>query len=111
MLSKTQRMAALYFKYKGGFVVDQEGRPVEWRNSEPIPTDDDLFKILNSREFKIHDNGNKKKWEGEKEKRELMDIDIKSIRAIREWIAQQPDAPSYIIEYEEIAKEKRKKLK
>ncbi len=111
MLSKVQRMAALYFKYKGGFVVDQEGRPIEWKNSEPIPTDADLLKILNSKEFKIYDEGISKKYESEKIKRELMDIDIKSIRAIREWLAQQQDVPSFVVEYEELAKEKRKKLK
>ena len=44
-------------------------------------------------------------------KAELQDIDIKSIRSIREWIAKQPDAPEFIKQYESEAENKRKNIK
>lgn len=44
-------------------------------------------------------------------KAELYEIDQKSIRAIREYIAAQKDAPEYLKQYEAEATEKRAKLK
>jgi uncharacterized membrane protein YbaN (DUF454 family) len=35
---------------------------------------------------------------------------MKSIRALREWLAGQPDAPQFIKDYEEQAAIERKKL-
>jgi hypothetical protein len=40
----------------------------------------------------------------------LADLDMKSIRALREWLAGQPDAPQFIKDYEEQAAIERKKL-
>jgi hypothetical protein len=42
---------------------------------------------------------------------ELNKIDISSIRSMREWICTQPDAPSYLTEKEDKAKDERVKLK
>jgi len=43
-------------------------------------------------------------------KAELVAVDMASIRAIREWLAAQPNAPKFVIEHEKEAQEKRKKL-
>lgn len=40
----------------------------------------------------------------------LSDIDAKSIRAIREWLSAQPDAPQFIKDHEKNAQMERKKL-
>lgn len=53
----------------------------------------------------------KKEQENAQTKAELQEIDIKSIRGIREWIAKQPDASEYLKQYEAEAIEKREKLK
>ncbi len=42
---------------------------------------------------------------------ELRTLDINSIRAIREWIAKQPDAPQELKDHESKAINKRKKIK
>jgi len=47
----------------------------------------------------------------EQAKKDLVDIDIKSIRSMREWLVAQPDAPQYLIDYEVEATEKRNKIK
>lgn len=62
-----------------------------------------------------------KKWEPDPEKikaataaiaqAELIQIDLQSIRAIREWITAQPNAPKILKQYENDAKQKREKLK
>jgi hypothetical protein len=49
--------------------------------------------------------------ENAKIKGELYELDIKSIRSIREWIATQVDTPEYLKQYEAEAIEKRGKLK
>jgi len=41
----------------------------------------------------------------------LADIDIKSIRSIREWVAKQSDAPQYVKDFEIMASTERAKLK
>ncbi len=41
----------------------------------------------------------------------LRDIDLKSIRSIREWLVAQPDAPQFIKDHEVAAVEERAKLK
>jgi hypothetical protein len=40
----------------------------------------------------------------------LKEIDLKSIRSMREWIAKQPDAPAYLTTYEAEATAEREKL-
>jgi len=44
-------------------------------------------------------------------KAKLADIDIKSIRSIREWVAKQSDAPQYAKDFEIMASTERAKLK
>ncbi len=44
-------------------------------------------------------------------KAELIQIDLQSIRSIREWIAAQPDAPEILKQHEDSAKAERAKLK
>jgi hypothetical protein len=44
-------------------------------------------------------------------KQELANIDIKSIRGMREWIAAQPDAPEFLQLLEASAKAERTKIK
>jgi hypothetical protein len=46
----------------------------------------------------------------EEAKVRLAEIDLKSIRSIREWIAKQTDAPQYLKDYEAQAIEARAKL-
>jgi hypothetical protein len=43
-------------------------------------------------------------------KAKLIEIDLKSIRSLREWVAKQPDAPQYLKDYEAQASEARAKL-
>lgn len=47
----------------------------------------------------------------EEARQKLIDIDLKSIRAIREWIAKQDNAPQDINDYETQAVAERAKLK
>lgn len=49
--------------------------------------------------------------ENAKIKGELYELDIKSIRSIREWIVTQSDAPEFLKQYEAQAIEKRGELK
>lgn len=44
-------------------------------------------------------------------KETLQEIDLKSIRTIREWLANQPGAPQFILDYENQAVTERAKLK
>jgi hypothetical protein len=44
-------------------------------------------------------------------KYELNDIDIKSVRSLREWLVQQPDCPEFLKTYEKEATAKRSELK
>jgi len=44
-------------------------------------------------------------------KEKLIDLDLKSIRSIREWIVTQPNAPIYLKDYEAQAKSERERLK
>lgn len=49
--------------------------------------------------------------EGEKAKAALLDIDLASIRALREWVAAQPTAPQIIKDREALATQTRAKIK
>ncbi|HOG16469.1 MAG TPA: hypothetical protein PLB96_03910 [Syntrophales bacterium] len=44
-------------------------------------------------------------------KAKLTEIDLKSIRSLRDWVAAQPDAPQFIKDYEAAAVAERAKLK
>jgi hypothetical protein len=52
-----------------------------------------------------------KEKDAEIAKAALAEIDLKSIRSIREWIAKQADAPQFIKDYEAQAQTERAKLK
>ena len=52
-----------------------------------------------------------KEQENAQIKAELSEIDIKSIRSIREYISKQANAPEYLKQYEIEATEKRLKIK
>lgn len=52
-----------------------------------------------------------KEKDAEIAKAALAEIDLKSIRSIREWIAKQADAPQFIKDFEEQAVMERAKLK
>lgn len=43
-------------------------------------------------------------------KAKLIQIDIKSIRSLREWVSAQPDAPSWLLDHEEEAQTERARL-
>jgi len=49
--------------------------------------------------------------QAEEAKAKLAEIDLNSIRSIREWIAKQPDCPSFLTVYENEAITERAKLK
>jgi hypothetical protein len=51
-----------------------------------------------------------KKAESDTAEATLKEIDLKSIRSMREWIAKQPDAPVYLTAYEAEAVAEREKL-
>lgn len=68
-------------------------------------------KIIEIDTYKPQLEAYKKEQENAGVKSELEQIDIKSIRSIREWIAKQADAPEFLKQYESEATEKRKSLK
>lgn len=72
-----------------------------------MPTDEEYLTIFESSEFKNRDAIR----ENKQIHNELGSIDLKSIRSLREWIAEQPGAPKFIKDYEKEAKDTRKKLK
>ena len=43
-------------------------------------------------------------------KANLIQIDIKSVRSLREWVSAQPDAPSWLLDHEEEAQTERARL-
>jgi hypothetical protein len=58
----------------------------------------------------VEDQDKKKEAENAVVKARLEDVDLKSIRSIREWIVTQPDAPAYLKDYESQAVAERAKL-
>lgn len=112
MLNKMERIAALKFKYPdGGYSINAEGKPVKWKRTELCPTDNDLSLILESKEYLVFKENLKRKNDAVISKINLNEIDLKSIRALREWLVNQPDAPEFIKEYEAQAIAERNKLK
>jgi len=57
-----------------------------------------------------YEAGQKATADNDAVKATLTAIDFKSIRALREWIAKQPGAPQFVIEYEAQAISERAKL-
>ena len=53
----------------------------------------------------------KAKEDDEYARKKLEELDYKSMRSIREWIASKEDCPQYIADYEAIAVQERTKLK
>jgi hypothetical protein len=68
-------------------------------------------KIIEIDTYKPQLEAYKKEQQNATTKSELSEIDIKSIRSIREWLAKQPDAPEFIKQYETEAITKRSELK
>lgn len=71
------------------------------------------FQKWNGKEW-IDDIESKKEFEKQQNNNkiisELNEIDLKSIRSLREWLIGQPDAPKFIKDYEIQAAEKRAKF-
>lgn len=110
-MDREERVNALNFKYPGGgFNVDGDGRPRDWKRQESEPTDEDLQAILDSAEYKNDLAEREAKIANAPIKARLAEIDLQSIRSIREWIITQPDAPERLTEYEYEAVMERRKL-
>lgn len=110
-MTNEEKFQVLLYKYKGCFNI-LDNYQINWYNTEiKQPTEEEILEIFNSDEYKnryyVYPDGNSNKPTLIK----LKDIDFKSIRSIREWVSKQQDAPQFIKDYEDEAKEERKKLK
>lgn len=81
---------------------------VKWdvANTTPMPTMEECEAVLDEVRTEIQADIVKK---GALAK--LEEIDIKSIRSLREWVSKQTDAPQFLKDYEEQTKAERAKLK
>lgn len=114
MISKeTDNELAIMFKgIAASYRIDRDGVITDWRSpSASQPTQEELDEIINSGEFKKWKQKRQNNFDNTPIKRELERSDIESIRSLREWLCQQPDAPKWLKEHEEKAKKVRKKLK
>lgn len=91
-------------------LAEQQGKEygTVYNDSESL-TDEDKVKVglMTQAEY----NAKQTEAKNLKIKAELYEIDQKSIRSIREWIAAQKDAPEFLKQYEAQAIEKRGELK
>jgi len=71
----------------------------------PIPTLEELEAVWPEVQRGIEAQKN-----NEEVKAALAEIDLKSIRSLREWVAKQPDTPQFIKDYEAQAQKERAKL-
>lgn len=91
-------------------LTEQQGREFGtiYNNTESLPDEDKVkLGLMTQAEYKAKQT----EAENAKIKAELQEIDIKSIRSIREYIASLNDAPEYLKQYEAEAIEKRAKIK
>jgi hypothetical protein len=110
-MTKDEMIQVLNFKYPGGgFDVDHEGYPYNWTREEVQPTISDIEAIFATEEFKVYLNNAIASEGNSAILHELTHVDLKSIRALREWLVQQPDAPQFIKDYEEEATALRNQL-
>ena len=91
-------------------LAEQRGQEfgIIYNDAESLPDEDKItLGIMTQADY----DTKVKEQEDVQIKAELAEIDQKSIRSIREWIAQQIDAPEFLKQYEAEAAEKRTKLK
>lgn len=91
-------------------LAEQQGREFGtiYNDAESLPDEDKItLGIMTQAEY----NAKQTEAKNLKIKAELYEIDQKSIRSIREWIATQSDAPEFLKQYEAQAIEKRGELK
>lgn len=92
-------------KDKDYYVLNRQSDGSEtilWMNENPQPTEEEMQVAYDAA---MADKRN------DIIKVDLIEIDMKSIRSIREWLVTQPDAPQYLLDYEAEAIEERKKIK
>ena len=91
-------------------LAEQQGKEygTVYNDSESIPDED---KVTLGMMTQADYDEKQKERENAQIKAELSEIDIKSIRSIREYISKQADAPEYLKQYENEATEKRLKIK
>lgn len=94
--------------YYIGEIGYYEGDKIDYRDTE-VPQRPSADYKWDGKTWVI-DEGVVKAREAENAKAKLAEIDLKSIRGIREWIASQPTAPKIVKEYETEAIEERAKL-
>ena len=87
---------------KGNAILEQEAKGLLYRG-ESLRQDGTYIIFLSTEDAQ--------KLKDEETKQALNGIDMKSIRAIREWIVKQPDAPLYLKDYDAQAAGERMKLK
>ena len=85
-----------------------EGDKVVWTDKEVPQRPDSTYK-WNGKEWVIADEIIKAQ-EVDRAKTKLIEIDLKSIRSIREWIAKQDTAPQYLKDVEVEAVIEREKI-
>jgi hypothetical protein len=81
---------------------------IKWdeANTKPMPTMKECEAILPTVQAE-----EKTVTDAEQARKKLSEIDLKSIRSIREWVAKQADAPQFIKDFESQATIERAKLK
>jgi hypothetical protein len=75
-----------------------------------IPLENSLFCTWNGSDWILDKDTKEKESANGQIKNQLTALDFQSIRALREWLGAQSDAPKFILEYEEKAKELRGQL-
>lgn len=93
----------------GAWVVKPDYRGETWYQADRTPVEIDF---IGDPSPLVRDEPPKSQEELDAEHNAIVDqvlreIDISSVRAIREWLVAQPDAPQFIIDYEAAAVAKR----
>lgn len=94
--------------YYIGEIGYYEGDKVDWRDTE-VPQRPSADYMWDGKTWVI-DEGVVKAREAENAKAKLAEIDLKSIRGIREWIVSQPTAPQILKDCDSLASVERVKL-
>ena len=94
---KSQKLVADIGDIPDGFTLLVPGQFSEWKKTKWVDDTDAAAAAA-------------KETNNAQVKAALQDVDVQSIRALREWIVSQPNAPSFTKDQEKAAQELRKKL-
>lgn len=101
-----------HYLYEPDHEVDENGKFITIHDgtTKIIFLDDKILQVKLHRLKNEDDIKNDNENISYEAKENLEKIDAKSIRSLREWLVQQSDCPSWLKQYEEEAKDERKKI-